>query len=96
MAGTGKRMRAGMGETMEAAATGAANAHLFILFTPVLKGGYDALDAAVEAAVEAARRGRQSAWRSMSRGSELKTRWRRLMGRQRWGRRGGYDGCSGG
>ena len=39
MAGTGKRMRAGMGETMEAAATGAANAHLFILFTPVLKGG---------------------------------------------------------
>ena len=93
MAGTGKRMRAGMGETMEAAATRAANAHLFILFTPVLKGGgYDALDAAVEAA----RRGRQSAWRSMSRGSESKTRWRRLMGRQRWGRRGGYDGCSGG
>ncbi len=39
MAGTGKRMRAGMGETMEAAATRAANAHLFILFTPVLKGG---------------------------------------------------------
>ena len=51
MAGTGKRMRAGMGETMEAAATRAANAHLFILSTPVLKGGgYNALDAAVEAA----------------------------------------------
>ena len=49
----------------------------------------------MDAAVEAARRGRQSAWRIMSRGSELKRRWRRLMGRQRWGRRGGHDGCSG-
>ena len=93
MAVTGKRMRAGMGETIEAAATGAANAHLFILFIPVLKGGgYDALDAAVEAA----RRGQQSVWWSMSRGSELKTRWQGLIGRYRWGRRGGYhDGCSG-
>ena len=66
--------------------------HIIYFIHPCFEGGgSDALDAEVEAA----RRGRQSTWRIMSRGSELKRRWRRLMGRQRWGRRGGHDGCSG-
>ena len=51
----------GMGEAVEAAAAGAANGdgggriipvftYLFILFASVFKGGYDVVDAAVEAA----------------------------------------------